>query len=112
MVHYDTDAVLQELSAMTAIARVLGTLDQTATRERVMRWAADKFHLEIATSSAPAPEAIGAPRGEQDQNADEPNDLFEPGAAAELVRGKEPLDVLVRELAANFQRLAIEEHGA
>ena len=111
MVHYDTDAVLQEIAAMTAIARVLGTLDQTATRERVMRWAADKFHLEIA-SAAPAPEAIGAPRVEQDHYADEPNDLFEPGAAAELVRGKEPLDVLVRELAANFQRLAIEEHGA
>jgi hypothetical protein len=112
MVHYDSDTVLRELEAMTAIARVLGTLDQTATRERVMRWAADKFHLEIATS-APAPEAIGAPRVEQDLlNADEPNDLFEPGAAAELVRGKEPLDVLVRELAANFQRLAIEEHGA
>jgi hypothetical protein len=111
MVHYDADAVLREIAAMTAIARVLGTLDQTATRERVMRWAADKFHLEIATS-APAPEAIGAPRVEQDLNDDEPNDLFEPGAAAELVRGKEPLDVLVRELAANFQRLAIEEHGA
>ena len=111
MVHYDTDGVLRELAAMTAIARVLGTLDQTATRERVMRWAADKFHLEIATST-PAPEAIGAPRVEQDLNADEPNDLFEPGAAAELVRGMEPLDVLVRELAANFQRLAIEEHGA
>jgi hypothetical protein len=114
MTHYisDSDLVL-ELEAMSAIDRVLGMLEQPAARHRVMRWAAVKFQLaDIA--SVPVPAAIGAPVVVATEiREDERLDIFEePASAAEQVRGEEPLDSLVRELAADFQRLALKCHGA
>lgn len=109
MVHHGTNGLLRELETMTAIARVLGTLDPAA-RERVIRWAVEKFQVEISATSALA--AIGAPARTHEQTRDELNDLLDTPAAAAEVRGKEPIDALVRELAADFQRLALESNGA
>jgi hypothetical protein len=111
MVSYDAADVLQEREAMAAIALVLETLDQPAARERVMRWAAEKFHLETWPST-PTLGTVGAPFVEYEFEYDASNDGASNAAAAEQVRGTEPLDALFRELAADLQRLALERHGA
>ena len=107
MGHSVTGDDLRELDAMTTIARVLATLDQPGARQRVMRWAAERFHLE-APASTPIVGTVGAPLAEEEVDVDEVNDVFNKTAAAEQVRGNEPLDTLLRELAADFQRLALE----
>src|SRR5712691_9167574 len=111
MVSYDADDVVLEREAMAAIDRALGTLDQPAARQRVMRWAAEKFHLETLPSR-PTHATVGAPFVEQEIETDASNDNPQNVAAAEQVRGKDPLDELFRELAADLQRLALERHGA
>jgi hypothetical protein len=110
MVSYDADDVVREREAMAAIDRALETLKQPSARQRVMRWAAEKFHLETSAST-PVHETVGAPLGEQESNTSL-NDGVDNAAAAEEVRGNEPVDELFRELAADFQRLALERHGA
>ena len=111
MTHYVSDGdFLRELEAMSAIDRVLRTLEQPAARHRVMRWAAEKFHLVDIASCVPVLAAVGAPVViAPEVNEDALLDILqEPAAAAEQVRGEEPLDALVRELAADFQRLALK----
>lgn len=115
MAHDDSnDDVLKELEAMTTIARVLGMLEQPAARLRVLRWASEKFQLAEGDLFVRLPATAGNPTAASEVNVDELLDIFEVDkpAAAEQVRGKEPLDALVRELAADFQRLALEWHGA
>ena len=91
---------------MAAIDRALETLDQPSARERVMRWAAQKFHLEASISAAaPAQGTIGAPFVEQ-------IDAMLTESVDEQVRGNEPVDELFRELAEDLQRLALERHRA
>jgi len=106
MVQYDVDA-LREAAAMTAIVRILGMLDQPAARERVIRWAAEK--IQIGSVSVLGPIASTPPR---EPERDEPADGVNPPAAAEQAHGKEPIDALVRELAADLQRLALASNGA
>ena len=108
MVQYDLAELRRELEAMTAIARIVETLDRPAARERVVRWAAEKFQVDIA--AAPALGSVGAPL-EQNVRLDEESDVCDKPAAAEQPRGKEPLDVLFRELAADLQRVALESPG-
>ena len=108
MVQYDVADLRRELEVMTAVARIVGTLEQPAARERVIRWAAEKFQIDVAAT--PALGSVGAPI-EPEVSLDEVNDSSDKPAAAEQVRGKEPLDAIVRQLAADFQRLALESHG-
>ena len=108
MVQYDLAELQRELEAMTAIARIVETLDQAAARERVVRWAAEKFQVDVAAT--PALGSVGAPL-EQNVRLDDVSDMCDNPAAAEQPRGKEPLDVLFRELAADLQRVALESPG-
>jgi hypothetical protein len=109
MVQYDVASVRRELEVMTAVARIVGTLDQPAARERVIRWAAEKFQIDIAAT--PPLGSVGAPI-EQPIELEEATDGSDRPAAAQQVRGKEPLDSIVREIAADLQRLALGSHGA
>jgi hypothetical protein len=104
MVFYDAEEVVKEREAMAAIDRALESLEHTSARQRVLRWAAQKFHLE-ASASAPAPATIGAPIVEQ-------MDAMLTESVDEQVRGNEPVDELFRELAEDLQRLALERHRA
>jgi hypothetical protein len=110
MVFYAPDDVVTEREAMAAIDRALETLKQPSARQRVMRWAAQKFQVEMSAST-PVHGTVGAPLAEQ-ENVAVFNDGVDKAAAAEQVRGNEPVDELFRELAADFQRLALERHGA
>jgi len=108
MVHYDVADVMRELDAMTAVGQVLSSLDQPAARQRVIRWAAERYQIDLA--AAPALGNVGAPL-ERDVHVGV-SDVADTPAAADEVRGKEPLDAIVRRLAADFQRDALESHGA
>jgi hypothetical protein len=109
MVEHDLAAIRRELDVMTAVARIVGTLEQPAARERVIRWAAEKFQIDVAAT--PPLGSVGAPI-DPDVSFEEASDGPDQAAAAEQVRGKEPLDAIVRELAADLQRLALASHGA
>ena len=109
MVSFDADDVVREREAMATIAKALETLEQHTARQRVLRWAAQTFQVDLSPSTQ-VPESVGAPFVEQETAA--LNGSTEKAAAAEQVRGKEPVDELFRELAADFQRLALERHGA
>ena len=110
MVFYDADDLVREREAMAAIDHALETLKEPSARQRVMRWAAEKFHLETSAST-PAQQTVGAPLAEQESDA-VLNDGVDNGAAAEQVRGNEPVDELFREIADDLQRLALERYGA
>src|SRR5438128_2712496 len=105
MGQYDVADLRQELEVMTAVARMVGTLDQPAARERVIRWAAEKFQIDVAAT--PALGSVGAPL-EREVSVDEVSEASDKPAAAEQVRGSEPLDALVRELAADLQRFTLD----
>ena len=107
MVFYDAEDAVREHEAMAAIDRALEALDQPSARQRVLRWAARKFQVETA---APMNGTIGAPFVEQ-QSAAVVSDGVD-NAAAEQVRGNEPVDEFFRELAEDLQRLALERHRA
>jgi hypothetical protein len=109
MVQHSLAEIRRELEVMTAVARIVGTLDQPAARERVIRWAAEKFHIDIAAT--PPLGSVGAPI-DQDNSVEESTDGADRPAAAQQVRGQEPLDSIVREIAADLQRLALAGHGA
>ena len=109
MVQYEVAEIRRELEVMTAVARIVGTLDQPAARERVIRWAAEKFQIDIAAT--PPLGSVGAPI-DQESRSEVAVDGADRPAAAQQVRGKEPLDAIVREIAADLQRLALGSHGA
>jgi len=107
MVQYDVADLRRELEVMTAVARIVGTLEQPAARERVIRWAAEKFQIDLG--AMPPLGNVGAPI--EQESLQEGTDGADRPAAAEQVRGKEPLDAIVRDLAADLQRLALGAHG-
>ena len=109
MVQHNLADVRRELEVMTAVARIVATLDQPAARERVIRWAAEKFQIDIAAT--PPLGSVGAPI-DPENTVEESTDSTDRTAAAQQVRGKEPLDAIVREIAADLQRLALGGHGA
>jgi len=108
MVQHNLVDIRRELEVMTAVARIVGTLDQPAARERVIRWAAERFQIDIAAT--PPLGSVGAPI-DPEKSLEESTCADRP-AAAQQVRGKEPLDAIVREIAADLQRLALGEHDA
>jgi hypothetical protein len=108
MVQHNLADIRRELEVMTAVARIVGTLDQPAARERVIRWAAEKFQIDIAAT--PPLGSVGAPIDLD--SLEEAIDGADTPAAAQQVRGKEPLDAIIREIAADLQRLALGAHGA
>jgi len=109
MVQHNLAEIRRELEVMTAVVRIVGTLDQPAARERVIRWAAQKFQIDIATT--PPLGSIGAPI-DPESSVEEAIDGGDSPAAAQQVHGQEPLDAIVREIAADLQRLALGSHGA
>jgi hypothetical protein len=112
MVQHSLADIRRELEVMTAVVRIVGTLDRPAARERVIRWAAQKFQIDIAAT--PPLGSVGAPIDQESsrEQATDGGDRPDRPAAAQQVRGQDPLDAIVREIAADLQRLALGEHGA
>ena len=121
----------QELDAMAALGQVLGNLTDSATRQRALHCAAERFALEMPAggqSPAAVPERSTRPERADIDPAlavDSLDDMFSPGfedldgdldvfAGAEprAETPKAPIEVVLRSFAADFQRFAEEWNGA
>ena len=121
-----TNSLSNELEAMAAIGRALGDLTDPAARERVLRWACERFTGEVVQQAAPsAAVASVAPRADADLAVDSLRDMFamkapesdddslslEPPRAA-VETEKTSIEATLRTFAAEFQRFADEWNGA
>ena len=110
---------------MAAIGRVLGDLTDAAARQRVLRWACERFGADSAQMPAAGAVVAEAPaRPDLDLAVDGLTDMFvtktagsdddslslEPSVAVETE--KAPLASVLRSFAADFQRFADEWNGA
>ena len=116
----------QELDAMAALGQVLGNLTDSAARQRVLRWAAERFSLDLPVGRPSAAERSTSPdRAEFDPAlaVDSLSDMFP--AAFEDIDGdltlveqpepqtsKPPIEAVLRSFAADFQRFTEEWNGA
>ena len=127
------DPLTQELDAMAAIGQVLGKLTDPAARQRVVRWAADRFAAgeaggtEAAPSVAPretfdgpvaadpslAVDALGDMfAGRTHANAVDIDDDLSVDEPADRDAARQPIEAVLRSFAADFQRFAEAWNGA
>jgi hypothetical protein len=135
--HPGPEEVNAELAAMQAVGRALARLQDPKARARVLRWALERFEMQVETASASggvtAPvatcpidqsmtldgvlelfdEPSGAPGSEiLELDTIEPPHVHREAAQPQNIRRDaaepEPLDSLVRGLANDFQRFAVE----
>ena len=129
-----------ELEAMAAVGQVLGELSDPAARQRVLKWAAERYAFEsvtpgrvraLATLPFLASEPIADPAltidsldemfagsvAEVAVTSDVDDDLGEFAGPASLAATtpeapRQPLDVMIRSFAQDFQRFVEEWNGA
>jgi hypothetical protein len=125
------DSLTQELSAMSTLGKVLGELADPAARERVLRWATERFQAGEPVSRERAAEAVRPVAGDPMLAVDSLDDMFAPGQPVphggehavdhhtdadltvyENETVKQPIEVVLRSFAAEFQRFAEEWNGA
>jgi hypothetical protein len=124
------DPLMTELEAMAVVSRVLETLPDSATRQRVLRWAAERAGIEaVALSKALEATTMSPVRAADDPalKLDSLEDMFgtavpvedeltvavdDPIAAIPPDRSKAPVADVLRSFAAEFQRFAEEWNGA
>lgn len=128
-----SDPLTQELDAMAVIGQVLGKINDPASRQRVLRWAADRFAAAealgvpsaqtvavreafegpVAADPSLAVDALGdmfAGRAHaQHTTLDDDLSVNEP-AVGEVAR--QPVEHVLRSFAADFQRFAEAWNGA
>ena len=118
---------------MAAIGQALGDLPDAAARQRVLKWAAERFAIENGDEAAVAvaPAAVSS-SNDTDLAVDSLNDMFaaqvsvidddlgEFAAPAVVVASvpapvetqKQPLEAVLRSFAAEFRAFADEWNGA
>ena len=124
------DPLMTELEAMAVISRVLETLADSATRQRVLRWAAERAGVqEVAFSNALEATTMSPVRPADDPalKLDSLEDMFGTAAPVEdnlAIAVDDPVEVtlpdtskapvadILRSFAAEFQRFAEEWNGA
>ena len=123
-----TNSLQQELNAMATIGQVLGDITVPATRQRVLRWAGERFAANPAPAAQVTPvlAAVEAPSTmdvDPDLAVDSLTDMFgaQPQTADDTLLletprlesvEKAPLETVIRSFAADFQRFAEEWNGA
>src|SRR5947207_7327723 len=133
------DSLSKEIEAMAAIGRALGDLTDPGARQRVLKWATQRFSVELPVVAAPAvagqPAVMAgtalAAATDADLAVDSLNELFAVAAQnvdddlgefaalpaqaqappVEEMR-KLPLETLLRSLASDFRAFADEWNGA
>jgi len=121
---------MTELEAMAVISRVLETLADSATRQRVLRWAAERAGVQEVAFSNALEATTMSPVGPADDPAlklDSLEDMFGTAAPVEdnlAIAVDDPVEVtlpdtskapvadILRSFAAEFQRFAEEWNGA
>jgi hypothetical protein len=134
-----SESVSREIEAMATIGRVLGDLTDPSARQRVLKWAAERFASEqpvvpaIVPVVAAQPAVVVAPALATDADllVDSLNDMFAvatpyvdddlgefaaPAAQTQTQPVEEmrklPLETLLRSLASDFRAFADEWNGA
>jgi hypothetical protein len=124
-----TDSLTQELEAMAAIGDALASLSDPAMRQRVLRWAAERFGTGTLpqTLSRAAEEPVVAAVASADPClaidslsdmfgatvvVEEIDDYVAEAPVAAVSETTQPLDVMLRSFAADFLRLTEEWKGA
>jgi hypothetical protein len=113
------DSVSDELESMRRIAKALDALPDDDARQRVLQWAADRYH-GTGTLIVPQPAAVMRTATDDPNLAvEELEDLFEPaakpGTAATSVVASQPragVESMIKDFAADFRRFALEWQGA
>jgi hypothetical protein len=126
------DPLMTELEAMAVISRVLETLSDSATRQRLLRWAAERAGVEAVAFSKGLEVTTTSPVRAADDPAlklDSLEDMFDTAAPIEddltvvvdepiaslpvpPETSKAPVADVLRSFAAEFQRFAEEWNGA
>ena len=112
---------------MAAIGRALDDLSDPAARQRVLKWAAERFAVEGVVEPA-APAAVAAAGSDPDLAVDSLNDMFVdgveqfdddlgefagPSPVVHVAETKKlPLESVLKSFADDFRRLADEWNGA
>jgi hypothetical protein len=135
-----SDSIAREIEAMAAIGRALGDLTDPAARQRVLKWANERFSVEQPAVTAPAmatqPALVAgatlATATDADLAVDSLSDMFAVGIqdvdddlgefAAVPAQAQEaqpveeiqklPLATLLKSLASDFRAFADEWNGA
>jgi len=121
-----TNSLQSELETMAVVGRALGDLTDPAARQRVLRWAAERFAADLAQT--PSTSQVIAPASSASDPAlavDSLSDIFsvvhdriESEEADDTLSfeqpafEKQPLETMIRSFAADFQRFAEEWNGA
>ena len=124
------NSLIQELDAMAALGQVLGNLTDPTARQRVLKWAAERFAVDMATGVQPMAEPVTpADHGAIDPalalgslddmfpaefgNLDGDLDVLEKcGEPSGPETPKPPIEAVLRSFAADFQRFTEEWNGA
>ncbi len=123
------DNLMSELEAMAVIGRVLGTLPDDTARQRVLRWACERFGIDSIPEASlladgAAPNAEIAPADDPALKLGSLEDMFEMASPehddlaivdappAPPNDAKQPVEVVLRSFVAEFQRFAKEWNGA
>ena len=121
-----TNSLTSEMEAMAAIGRALGDLTDLAARQRVLRWACERFAADAAPATAAAPAvACVATQPDADLEVDNLTEMFsanasatdddslslEPRAAVVEVE-KSSVETVLRSFAADFRAFADDWNGA
>jgi len=122
-----TNSLSHEIEAMAAIGQALGGLTDPAARQRVLRWACERFAVDAAgqaTAPVPAVATVTA-SPDADLAIDNLTDMFaakasesdddslslEPRVAVAAAE-KTSLETAIRSFAADFRAFADEWNGA
>ena len=123
---YVKDPLTQEVDAMAIIGQLLGKLPDAAARQRVLKWALERYAMEVvAPQQQAAPGAGTSPAADATLAVDSLNDIFEDSRGFdENLSGctleppvdgeasKAPLQKVLQSFAKDFQRFAEEWKGA
>ena len=117
-----------ELEVMAAIGRALGTLPDDDARQRVLRWACERFGIDSIPESTLFPDGVVSravsAANDPALKLDSIDDMFEaaPTAEDDLAlpptlpakddTSKQPVEAVLRSFVAEFQRFAEEWSGA
>ena len=109
----ERDSVGAELDSMRQIAQAIEQLRDPDVRQRVLRWANERYGV---TAAAPLPGVMHVARpavAEPMMAIEELQDLFEPrpaeaGASAAAPARPRGVESMVKDFAADFRRLALE----
>jgi hypothetical protein len=108
----EPDSLTREVDAMAVIGQVLSKLTDPAARQRVLKWAAERFAVDGApvAQTAVSPRVARPAPVDPGLTIDSLDDMF--AIAAPEVVSNPPVESVLQSFAADFQRFADDWNGA